>query len=307
MKNKDIKVSLGIPIYNESLFLKDTIESLLNQSYTNLEIIAIDNCSSDNSYDILKKYSEKDRRLKVFRNDMNIGLSNNFNLLIKKSEGKYFSWIGAHDVYDKFYVEKLLSKIIKDDKTSVVFSNVSNIRSNNEIIIEKKDTGFELIHNSKFIRLLKLPWAIKGSGDIVMGMFEMEKLKKTDLFSKSVLWADVFLVYQLATIGKIKRVDEVLRSRRYFREDEFNFDSWESKYKHLTERFRGPREIGDSKPSIFLYFPVLFMCWKILFEIGIKKILNPINLIMSIYLSTIFIYKKRQALLIDLKSFFKKN
>ena len=68
---------------------------------------------------------------------MNIGLSNNFNLLIKKSEGKYFSWIGAHDVYDKFYVEKLLSKIIKDDKTSVVFSNVSNIRSNNEIIIEK--------------------------------------------------------------------------------------------------------------------------------------------------------------------------
>ena len=121
MKNKDIKVSLGIPIYNESLFLKDTIESLLNQSYTNLEIIAIDNCSSDNSYDILKKYSEKDRRLKVFRNDINIGLSNNFNLLIKKSEGKYFSWIGAHDVYDKFYVEKLLSKIIKDDKTSVVF------------------------------------------------------------------------------------------------------------------------------------------------------------------------------------------
>lgn len=307
MKSKDIKVSLGIPVYNESLFLKDTIESLLNQSYTNLEIIAIDNCSSDNSYDILKKYSEKDRRLKVFRNDMNIGLSNNFNLLIKKSEGKYFSWIGAHDVYDKFYVEKLLSKIIKDDKTSVVFSNVSNIRSNNEIIIEKKDTGFELIQNSKFIRLLKLPWAIKGSGDIVMGMFEMEKLKKTDLFSKSVLWADVFLVYQLATIGKIKRVDEVLRSRRYFREDEFNFDSWESKYKHLTERFRGPREIGDSKTSIFLYFPVLFMCWKILFEIGIKKILNPINLILSIYLSTIFIYKKRQALLIDLKNFFQKN
>ena len=307
MENNEIKVSLGIPVYNESLFLKDTIESLLSQSYSNIEIIAIDNCSSDNSYEILKKYSKKDKRIKVFRNEINIGLSNNFNLLVEKSSGEYFCWIGAHDIYDKFYIEKLLSKIIKDDKTSVVFSNVSNIRSNNEIIIEKKDTGFELIQNSKFIRLLKLPWAIKGSGDIVMGMFEMEKLKKTDLFSKSVLWADVFLVYQLASIGKIKRVDEVLRSRRYFREDESSFDSWESKYKHLTKRFRGPREIGDSKPSIFLYFPVLFMCWKILFEIGIKTILNPINLIMSIYLSTIFIYKKRHALVIDIKSFFQKN
>ena len=59
MENKEIKVSLGIPVFNESLFLKDTIESLLSQSYSNIEIIAIDNCSSDNSYEILKKYSKK--------------------------------------------------------------------------------------------------------------------------------------------------------------------------------------------------------------------------------------------------------
>ena len=49
------------------------------------------------------------------------------------------------------------------------------------------------------------------------------------------------------------------------------------------------------------------MGWKILFEIGIKKILNPVNLIMSIYLLTIFIFKRRQALLIDIKSFFQKT
>ena len=307
MENNEIKVSLGIPVYNESLFLKDTIESLLSQSYSNIEIIAIDNCSSDNSYEILKKYSKKDKRLKVFRNEINIGLSNNFNLLVEKSSGEYFCWIGAHDIYDKFYIEKLLKKIIYYEKASVVFCNVSNINNENEIIIEKKETGFELLSSNKFIRLIKLPWLIRGSGDIVMGIFKKDKLKKTDLFSKSILWADVFLVYQLASIGKIKRVDEVLRSRRYFREDEISFDSWESKYKHLTKRFRGPREIGDSKPSIFLYFPVLFMCWKILFEIGIKKILNPANLIMSIYLLAIFIFKRRQALLIDLKSFFQKT
>ena len=51
MENKEIKVSLGIPVFNESLFLKDTIESLLSQSHSKIEIIAIDNCSSDNSYE----------------------------------------------------------------------------------------------------------------------------------------------------------------------------------------------------------------------------------------------------------------
>lgn len=302
----NIIVSLGIPVFNESRFLKETIESLLIQTYKNLEIIAIDNCSNDDSYKILKEYSKKDKRVKVFKNDRNIGLSNNFNLLVRKSNGDYFAWIGAHDIYDKFYVEKLLSKIIKDGKTSVVFSNVSNIGSKNEVIIEKKDTGFELIHNSKFLRLLKLPWAIKGSGDIVMGIFEIEKLKKTNLFSKSVLWADVFLVYQLASIGKIKRVDEVLRSRRYFRETEKGFDSWELKYKTFTQRFREPREIGEGKPSIYLYFPVLFMCWKIFYEMGIKKILNPLNLLISFYLVSLFAFKKRNSLIVDIKSYFQK-
>lgn len=307
MVRESIKVSLGIPVYNESRFLKKTIDSLLNQTYSNIEIIAIDNASTDNSFRILEEYSNKDPRLKIFKNDKNIGLSNNFNLLVSKSSGEYFGWIGAHDIYNKDYIEKMVSKIIKNNNSSVVFSNVSKIDGDNKIIINKKETGFQLLNNNKFIRLLKIPWLIKGSGDIVMGMFEVDKLKKTDLFSKSVLWADVFLVYQLASTGKIIRINEVLRSRRYFREDEREFDSWELKYKTLTERFRGPREIGDSKPSIYLYFPVLFMCWKIFFEMGIKKIFNPLNLLISLYLISIFAFKKRNSLIIDIKSYFQKS
>ena len=307
MVRESIKVSLGIPVYNESRFLKKTIDSLLNQTYSNIEIIAIDNASTDNSFRILKEYSNKDPRLKIFKNDKNIGLSNNFNLLVSKSSGEYFGWIGAHDIYNKDYIEKMVSKIIKNNNSSVVFSNVSKIDSDNKIIINKKETGFQLLNNNKFIRLLKIPWLIKGSGDIVMGLFEVDKLKKTDLFSKSVLWADVFLVYQLASTGKIIRINEVLRSRRYFREDEREFDSWELKYKTLTERFRGPREIGDSKPSIYLYFPVLFMCWKIFFEMGIKKIFNPLNLLISLYLISIFAFKKRNSLFIDIKSYFQNS
>ena len=307
MVRESIKVSLGIPVYNESRFLKKTIDSLLNQTYSNIEIIAIDNASTDNSFRILEEYSNKDPRLKIFKNDKNIGLSNNFNLLVSKSSGEYFGWIGAHDIYNKDYIEKMVSKIIKNNNSSVVFSNVSKIDSENKIIINKKETGFQLLNNNKFIRLLKIPWLIKGSGDIVMGMFEVDKLKKTDLFSKSVLWADVFLVYQLASTGKIIRINEVLRSRRYFREDEKEFDSWELKYKTLTERFRSPREIGDSKPSIYLYFPVLFMCWKIFFEMGIKKIFNPLNLLISLYLISIFAFKKRNSLIIDIKSYFQKS
>ena len=71
------KISLGLPVYNESEFLDETILSLINQTHENIEIIAIDNGSNDNSYEILEKYSRSDKRIKIFKNDENIGLSNN--------------------------------------------------------------------------------------------------------------------------------------------------------------------------------------------------------------------------------------
>ena len=59
IKNDKPKVSLGIPLYNESEFLEETLDSLLNQTYKEIEIIAIDNNSTDKSFEILKKYSKK--------------------------------------------------------------------------------------------------------------------------------------------------------------------------------------------------------------------------------------------------------
>ena len=301
------KISLGLPVYNESEFLDETILSLIKQTYENIEIIAIDNGSDDDSYEKLEKYSRSDKRIKIFKNDKNIGGSNNFNLVFKKSTGRYFVWIGAHDKYNSNFVEELLKKITSSKNISLVFPNVSNIDKNSEVITHKKNTGFQLLNKNSLLRLLKLPWIIKGSGDMVMGMFDSEILKKTTLFSDSMLWADVFLIYQISRLGKIIRVDEVLRDRRYFRDEEESFETWESKYKQLTSRFRSPRGIGNRELSLSVYFPVLFMCWKIFYELGIKKFYNPINIIVSIYLITIFSLKRRKALWIDIKTYFLKS
>ena len=105
-KNDKPRVSLGIPIFNESKYISETVNSLINQTYENIEIIAIDNDSNDDSFRILESLSKQDNRLKIFKNTKNIGMSENFNLVFKKSTGKYFAWIGAHDIYEKKFVEK---------------------------------------------------------------------------------------------------------------------------------------------------------------------------------------------------------
>lgn len=306
LKNHKPLVSLGIPVYNESAFLEKTINSLINQSYPHIEIIAIDNNSKDSSFNILKKVSKKDKRIKIYKNDENIGMSNNFNLVYKKSTGKYFAWIGAHDIYEENFVENLVSQLSKTKNAAVAFVNISKIDSNGKKFGGVKDTGFDLSGNNSILRLIKLPWIIKGSGDIVMGLFNKKTLNKTTLFSNSMLWSDVFLIYQIARLGKIIKVNENLRYRRFFREDEKKFNNWEEKYNKITSRFRSHDHIGENKIKISFYFPVILFCWKLFIEIGIKKIYNPINLILSVYLITLFSITRRKAILIDFKNFFKK-
>ena len=306
VKNHKPLVSLGIPVYNESVFLEKTITSLINQSYSNIEIIAIDNNSKDSSFNILKKVSKKDKRIKIYINDENIGMSNNFNLVYKKSTGKYFAWIGAHDIYEENFVENLVSQLSNTKNAAVAFVNISKIDSNGKKFGRVKDTGFDLSSNNSILRLIKLPWIIKGSGDIVMGLFNKKTLNKTTLFSNSMLWSDVFLIYQIARLGKIIKVNENLRHRRFFREDEKKFNNWEEKYNKITSRFRSNDQIGENKIKISFYFPVILFCWKLFIEIGIKKIYNPINLILSVYLITLFSIARRKAILIDFKNFFKK-
>ena len=68
-----IKFTIIIPVYNEEKFLNQCLDSVLNQTYKNLEIICIDDCSTDNSYEILKEYQNKDSRIVLMQNPQNNG------------------------------------------------------------------------------------------------------------------------------------------------------------------------------------------------------------------------------------------
>ena len=107
------KVSLGIPIFNESKYISETVNSLINQTYENIEIIAIDNDSNDDSFRILESLSKQEDRLKIFKNTKNIGMSENFNLVFKKSTGKYFAWID--------YIGKEIPEYYDEDDDSILF------------------------------------------------------------------------------------------------------------------------------------------------------------------------------------------
>lgn len=105
----EIKISIIMPVYNAEKYLKMTIESVLNQSFLEFELIAIDDGSTDKSLDILKKYSKIDTRIVVIEQE-NSGVSKTRNKGINVAKGKYLSFLDADDLLDSNFLMELYEK-----------------------------------------------------------------------------------------------------------------------------------------------------------------------------------------------------
>lgn len=146
-------ITIIVPIYNMEQYLDRCLNSIINQSYKNLEILLIDDGSTDNSSAICEKYQKKDKRIKYFKKE-NGGLSSARNYGIKKSIGKYIGFVDSDDVISQDMFLTLYNNLIKTSadmsicevvrfKDNVEFSNKNNISVYNseetlKIILEDK-------------------------------------------------------------------------------------------------------------------------------------------------------------------------
>lgn len=104
----NIKISVIIPIYNAEKYLSETLDSVLNQSFTDFEVIAINDGSKDNSLSILRKYEKRDKRIRVI-DKPNTGVSDTRNIGIDEAQGEYICFVDADDLLNENYLLKMYS------------------------------------------------------------------------------------------------------------------------------------------------------------------------------------------------------
>ncbi len=131
------KVSVIVPIYNVENYVIKCLETLNNQTYNNIEVICIDDCSTDNSYNVVKKYISNKDNFILIKNKVNSGLSFTRNTGIEKSSGDYISFIDSDDYVDLNFYEKLVNKIIKD-KSDVAVCDINIVYESEGKIIKNK-------------------------------------------------------------------------------------------------------------------------------------------------------------------------
>lgn len=121
------KISIIIPVYNVEDYLEECLDSIINQPLKDIEIICVNDGSTDKSLDILKKYATKDKRIKVI-NQKNKGLSGARNSGLKIAIGKYVFFIDSDDYLLKDSLEKLYVKATKEDAQILIFSAITEPR-----------------------------------------------------------------------------------------------------------------------------------------------------------------------------------
>ena len=145
------KVSIIIPVYNAEKFIGKTIESVLNQTYKNWEMLIFNDKSKDDSLKIIKKYSEKDERIKVVDSKENVGVVAARNKLIEIATGEFIAFLDADDYWKQNKLEKQI-KFMRKNNASISCTEYTRVTEDekeiNDIIIKEIITYEDMLKNN---------------------------------------------------------------------------------------------------------------------------------------------------------------
>ena len=145
------KVSIIIPVYNAEKFIGKTIESVLNQTYKNWEILIFNDKSKDNSLKIIKKYSEKDKKIKFVDSKENVGVVAARNKLIEIATGEFIAFLDADDYWKQNKLEKQIKFMLKNNAliSCTEYTRVTEDEKEiNDIIIKEIITYEDMLKNN---------------------------------------------------------------------------------------------------------------------------------------------------------------
>ncbi len=223
-------VSIGLPVYNGEQFLRQTLDSLLGQTYENLDLIVSDNASTDSTGAICEEYAGRDQRIHYYRNTANYGAAVNTNSVFALSSGDYFMWASDEDYWAPDYVRSCMDVLVNSDKIILAGSWCRFVDAETEEII-LTDKGFSTVglHASDRFKLHK---QTIHSGSYVAAIFH-GIYKRGPLTAVMPMWnlvlSDQLFLARLCFLGEFHVVPKLLMMKRRKKKS----ISWEDWYEEV--------------------------------------------------------------------------
>lgn len=126
-------VSIVLPVYNGERYLASAIESVLNQSYQNIELILVNDCSTDSTEEIIERYASKDQRIVYLKNDVNLKLPASLNRGFSVAKGQYLTWTSDDNLYMPTAIERMAEFLDEHPKAALVYCDMDVIDENGSV------------------------------------------------------------------------------------------------------------------------------------------------------------------------------
>ncbi len=204
MVNRKPLVSIGMPVYNGGDSLRRALESLLAQDCENFELIISDNHSADSTQEICLDYMTRDKRVRFFRNESNVGAIKNFNRVFEISQGEYFMWHAHDDLREPNYVSSCLKYMEENPNVILCCTNALLEEDGNHRKLEEDVTTIGMSPNKRFRKIL---WM--NSCASVYGLIRSRALRKTGLL-RNVFGPDKLFLAELSISGEFFQLPFVL-------------------------------------------------------------------------------------------------
>ncbi len=239
--NNDL-VSIITPLYNKEKFVEATILSVLSQTYTEWEMIIIDDCSTDKSADIVNKYCQMDSRIRYYKNNKNSGVAKSRNRAISLAKGRYIAFLDADDLWKVDKLEKQISFMEKESCT-FCYSACEVIDEQDNLIKEKRKVPAVVDYSS----------LLKGNAipclTVVLDRLHFDKIELTRIGHEDyVLWLEL-----LQNGEKAQGLDEVLATYREYKSSLSSNKVMSAKW--VWKIYRTHLKVGFFKSCVyFIYY-----------------------------------------------------
>jgi glycosyltransferase involved in cell wall biosynthesis len=223
-------ICIGLPVYNSAHYLRRALEALLEQKFSDFQIIVLDDGSTDESYTILEDYAQQDQRLRLFSNSQSSGLIAAWNKVAKLAEQEcrpeFFAWYSDHDWVSDNWLESQMDVIQEDPSTVLVTTSIQNVDENGAATSSPQQ-GLSTAKLDAYNALRAVTVDDYGAGNAVYGLFRYANLKRRNFLPEEIL-PDRLLISGMVLEGVIQEAVGATRYRRNF--------AWNSNSEDIIQR-----------------------------------------------------------------------
>lgn len=195
-------VSIGLPVFNGENYVREAIDSLLAQTFTDFELLVSDNASTDQTQSICEAYALRDPRVRYVRQDKNLGAGRNFEFVLDHARGTYFMWAAHDDTWAANWLEVLVAAIRVDDFS--VRGALHFVRDG-ETVVERMTPNYRRGEHLRFF--LAEETTMDARNFYIYGLFDRLRLLELDRAALgSCYYPDFLFTFQMLNKGNLRSI-----------------------------------------------------------------------------------------------------